>query len=344
MATAATLAWQLLTKVFETRKSEPFFLSKVLGAMKNFSPTDKVTIRSVTHGGGMADIGLRGDPANHINSNVTITETDREPPQIYEVDSVATGHLSYNYDPATMAILDKSSAVMRSFNYLYGKKADEMILRYHRRLEWMFSQILFTGEIAVSTDKRSFTHDFEVATPANYTLDSSADPLQDIGAVCEAYAIANGVYPNLIVTTSAIARAILGHSKTEKWISKNTFNFGNLKSQFKDPTTRFMGAFGEFAIPEIYAYSGSYANNAGTAVGYVPSGQLAVTNTTMWETAFAAQVDYDLDPSGTPIPGEIVVKEKVASDGKSKDLMLTSYPLPIIENGDAVKILNITVG
>lgn len=340
---AATLTWQLLTKVFENRKVEPFFLTKVLGANKTYSPTTKVTIRNVTHGGGMADIGLRGDPANRINANVTITEEDKTPPQIYEVDSVATGHLTNNYDPNTMATLEASSDIMRSFNYLYGKKADEMILRYRRRLEWMFSQIGFTGKITVDTAKRNFEHDYNIDTAADYALNSTADPLADIGALCEAYAATNGVFPNLIVTTPAVAKAILGHSKTEKWINKNTYSFGNLQSQFNDPMTRFMGSFREFGIPEIYAYAGSYADSTGTAQTYVPSGKMMITNTQAWNLAFAAQVDYDVRDNGEPIMGEFVAKEKIASDGKSKDLMLTSYPLPIIESGNAVKIVDVTV-
>ena len=258
------------------------------------------------------------------------------------MDNVAAGHLTNNYDPNTMATLEASSDIMRSFNYLYGKKADELILRYRRRLEWMFAQIGFTGKITVSNGTRAFEHDFEVDTAADYTLDSSANPLEDLGTVCEAYASANGVFPDVIITTPTIAKAILGHTKTEKWINKNTYSFGNLQSQFNDAMTRFMGSFREFGVPEIYAYAGSYVDS-GSASSYVPSGKLMVTNSSRWGLAYAAQVDYDIRDNGEPIMGEFVAKEKIASDGKSKDLMLSSYPLPMIESSDAVKILDVTI-
>jgi hypothetical protein len=341
MMGAATLTWQLLTKVFENRKVEPFFLTKALGANKIYSPTTKVTVRTVTHGGGKAAIGLRGDPATRINAGITVTEVDRTPPQIYEMDNVADAHLTTNYDPNTMQMLEGNSDILRSMNYIYGKKADEMMLRYRRALEWMMREVGFTGK--VTDDDRGIEIDFEIDDAADYTLNSTADPLSDLGAICEAYATTNGIFPDLIVTTPAIAKAILAHSKVEKWINKNTYSFGNLQSQFNDPMTRFMGSFKEFGIPEIYAYVGSYADSTGAAQTFVPSGKLMVTNRSKWSVGYAAQVDYDINADGAPIMGEFLAKEKIAADGKSKDLMLSSFPLPMIESGDAVKVLDVTI-
>jgi len=344
MATTPDMSYNFITKIFENRKLEPFFMTKALGANRIYSPTTKVNIRTIKHGGGMAGIGLRGDPANVIDAGVTLSEVEKTPPQIFEKDSVADEHLTTDYDPRSLANLESSSDVVRSFEYLYGKKADELKLRYFRRLEWMFSQLAFTGEISVSTTERAFTHSFDVDSPAGFDISSSTtDVLDGLGDVCANYAKTNGVFPNLIVTTPDVAKAILKHKTVEKWIQKNTFNMGGMTSNYTDPMTRFIGSFREFGVPEIYAYAGNYANSSGTATNYVPSGKLLITNTQFWNLSFAAQVDYDINENGNPVMGEFLSKIKISPEGKSKDLLFSSYPLPIVMSGDAVKILNVTV-
>lgn len=344
--------WQILTKVVEKMQNDTFFLRQALIGNDSFnSLTDKVMVRNVVTGKTAASIGLRGDPANAVNIGVTLDDVEKTPPQIFETDYVAEQHILQNFDPNTLDVLSAQSDIVRSFGYYYGRKLTGMRLRYDRAVEKMIGQIASSGKIAVDDDKRSFEIDFNTKK-LNYTLNTSADPLSDIGEMCQKYGDENGVFPNVIMTTQAIANKILAHAKVEKWINKNTFSFGQLASRFQNPSIRFMGSFSEFAIPDIYVYTGDYKDASGTAHKYIDDGKLIITNTDYWSLGHAAMVDYDVAGQTSVVPnesnnglfvGDFLVKEKISDDGTKKMLYFRSYPLPMVDHGDYVHTATVTV-
>jgi len=214
----------------------------------------------------------------------------------------------------------------------------------------MFGQLLLTGKISFTTTERTFEQDYRISTTGTLAVNSSTDPLELIGAECETFAQTLGMWPNVILMTPYLARGIMNHSKTEKYISKNNYNFGLLKPRFNSPSVRFIGEFQEFGIPEIYVYSGTYANDSNVATKYIPessstSGKMILLNTSQFALGYGAVVDFELKPDGSPIMTDVIVKEKIpeASEGHTKTISLLSYPLPILYNANACKVFTSTI-
>jgi hypothetical protein len=214
----------------------------------------------------------------------------------------------------------------------------------------MFGQLLLTGKISFTTTERTFEKDYSISTTGTLAVNSSTDPLALIGAECESFAQTLGMWPDVILMTPYLARGILIHTKTEKYISKNNYNFGLLKPRFASPSVRYIGEFQEFGIPEIYVYSGTYANDSNVATNYIPessstSGKMILLNTSQFALGYGAVVDFELKPDGSPIMTDVIVKEKIpeASEGHTKTISLLSYPLPILYNANACKVFTSTI-
>lgn len=352
MATFNSATWTtLLTKVFQQMRDEPFFLTQMLGSSKIFSPTTTIKWRMITTSGKMSSIGLRDDPARNIDYKNTAEDITVTPPQIFERDSIeSTEALTSSFNLNELANLNDASDITRSFAYSYGVKLQGLRDRLKRRIEYMFAQLLLTGKISFTTTERTFEKDYSISTTGTLTVSSSTDPLELIGAECETFAQTLGMWPDVILMTPYLARGIMNHSKTEKYISKNNYNFGLLKPRFNSPSVRFIGEFQEFGIPEIYVYSGTYANDSNVATKYIPessktSGKMILLNTSQFALGYGAVVDFELKPDGSPIMTDVIVKEKIpeASEGHTKTISLLSYPLPILYNANACKVFTSTI-
>jgi hypothetical protein len=331
------LAWNVLTRVFEKVKHEPFFLTQVFGKNVEMSMTKEIVIRKVKHGGKMANIGLRGDPVNVINSTIDYSEEKKEPPQIYESDLIKDEHLGYNFDVRAFNNATGTEDVMRSFNALYGKKVRTLLLRRKRAIEWMFAQLLAKGKIIVETKDRKFMHDFGTASPTPFNLfDKSVDPLSTIKAACRRYGSLYGQFPDIIITSPEVGDAILEHPTTDKWMNKNMRNAAEYTPRYENPSVTFVGKFPKLNIPEIYAYGATYEGDDGKAKRYIDIEDFAITRTDAFTMNYASQVDYEIDPSGKPIMREFVSKETIPQGGKSKEISYCGYPLPTIEDNTAI--------
>ena len=348
MATTAVYnpLWQFLTKYIELLKDEPFFLKNVFGSQKLMSPATEIRWRTIAKGGKMADLGARGDPAKAVNLGVSVVPYVVEPPQIFERDEInSTTPLLQSFDPRSLANLETSSDIMRSIQYLYGVKLQGLKDRIARRIDWMFAELLTDGTFTATDGVRSITQSYDVSDAVGFALNSGTDPLDLLGQAVEAYAEQAGKFPNICIMSANVARSFLSHAAVAKWITKNTYAYGQLTSTYKSPTIRFLGRFDEFAIPEIYVYRGTYNNSEGAATKYIEDNHIILTDTAAWNLGYGALIDYEIDPTGAPIMNEITIKEKIpeASEGHTKTVSAITYPLPILLDSNALYRLTVTI-
>ena len=352
MATFNKATWStLLINVFNQLKEEPFFLKAALGASQVFSPATTLKWRMIHTAGKMAQMGLRGDPSKQLDIKATAEDITFTPPQIFERDYIeSTEALTSSFDLTQLANLTAGSDISKAFMYLYGIKLQGLKERWARRIEYMYAQLLLTGAVTFTTAERTFTQDYATSHAGTLALTSTTDPLADIGEDCEAFAQAYGQWPNMILLTPALARSILAHDHVEKYISKNTYQFGLLKPRFVSPSVRFMGSFQEFGIPDMYVYAGTYVSDAGVVTNYIPetsdtSGKMILLNTDAFALGFGAVIDFELRPDGTPLQSDVIIKERIPeeSEGHTKTLSLLSYPLPILWNSSGVQTFTTTI-
>ena len=341
-----TAPWQFLTKYIEQLKDEPFFLKGVLGKQKIMSPTTSVKWRLISKGNELAGMGYRDDPAKSVDLGVTSTEYTATPPQIFEKDYIESSTpLLQSFDPRQLANLDTASDIYSSLQYIYGAKLQGLKDRVNRRIEWMFAELLKSGSFSYNDGVRAISQDYSIGDATAMTISSSTNPLDLMEGYAGTFAQNLGVFPNLCIMSANVARAFIDHSKVEKFISKNTFQFGNLKPSYASPSVKFLGAFPEFAIPEIYVYAGNYTNSSGVVTNYIGDDYLILTNTNYWNLAYGAVIDYEIEPSGRPIMSEILVKERIPeeNEGHIKTVSALSFPLPVLLHTSAVSVYDVTI-
>jgi len=341
-----TAPWQFLTKYVEGIKDEPFFLKTALGKNKIMSPSTSINWRLVTKGNGIASMGYRDDPASNVDLGVTSTEITVTPPQIFEKDYIESATpLTQNFDPRQLANLDTSSDIYNSLQYIYSAKLEGLKARINRRIEWMFAELLKAGKYTYTSTTRTVSQDYGADDAISYALNSSMHPLDTLETYAQNYADDVGVFPNLVIASNNVAAALMQHADVKTYIDANTYKFGSLQPAYKSPTVKYIGKFDEFAIPEIYVYNASYTNSAGTSTKYIGDDYLIMTNTMFWNMGYAGVIDYEIEPSGRPLMFDMLVKERIPeeNEGHIKTISALSYPLPMLLNAKAVKVLDVTV-
>jgi hypothetical protein len=332
-------------------RDEPFFLTQLLGSNKVYSPATTIKWRQITTSGKMSSIGLRDDPARQIDYKNTAEDITVTPPQIFERDGIeSTEALTNSFNLNELANLASGSDISRSFNYSYGVKLQGLRDRMKRRIEYMYSQLLLTGKISFSTTERTFEQDYSTVISGTLAVNSGTDPLQLIRRECQAFSQALGMWPDVILMTPYLADAIMIHAKTEKYLNKNTYDMMRVTPRYQNPGVYYVTRVPALGIPDIYVYSSTYVNDSNVATEYIPessstSGKMILLNTSQFALGYAAVIDFELKPDGSPIITDVIVKERIpeASEGHAKTLSLLSYPLPILYNANACKTYTTTI-
>jgi len=349
VATVVTpVPWKVLTKVYNEIQTEDLFLQKTLVPPSNVQKllTEFVTYRIVRQPMSVASLGLPGDPPKQVNISVKVEEVTHRVLQIFEEDQVNVGQLAYDWrlDILNQGVLDSANDIAASLAALYTPKLTELKNRLKRRLELMFAQVLSTGKISYNDGVRNIEIDYGIPAAGNISFASNAHVLSDLKEAVDDFTRNFGMMPNIIIFSPDIVDAFLNNQQVEKFINRNTFGWGNIKPARVSGTTFYLGSFPEFGIPDIYVYQGYYIDpTTGNKMPYLPDSRVIMTHTSIWNLAYGAIFDFELEPSGRPIVTDVLVKESVVNRGTAKVITVLSKPLVYITNSYGIKVLEVTV-
>jgi hypothetical protein len=153
---------------------------------------------------------------------------------IADLEDRAMGETVYDSRPASERVLD---ALADDF-----LECREAIVR---RIEWMSSQLLFTGSISYLLDDGT-TETLEYGTPVEVTpaipwSDESADPFKDLVSAADGIQAASGAVADLIVLGSAALDTFLRHPKVQSWMNLIRFNVLTVEPEERVLSAQFLG-------------------------------------------------------------------------------------------------------
>ena len=349
MANLPVESWELLTETYRKIPQEDYFLTKTFGKKVVRSPLPEVKIRVLGAPMTVATLGKAGDPARAVRTMGSYTEYIFETPEIYEYDEVTTEMAKAGqWDPRVLTgELKNADDIAKSLSFIYGEKLAELKNRVARRKELMFAQILTEGKISYSSTERSIEIDFNVDSPVAYTLASDTKVLTDLMDYVETFANEYGKYPDIVLVTPNVAKALLENDQVMDYLDKTRYGWGNIDFEKRSANVRYFGNFPHFGIPDMYIYTGKYVDESGSTKYYIPfdsgTGKIILADTGAFRLAYGGIINFKLDPTGRPKITDVIVRSEISDDGNSKRIYVQTRPLPYIVHNKAVKVLSVTL-
>lgn len=326
--------WVFLTRLYKQAPVTPGWLAKQLSKNIDYSPIPKVRVVSETNSLTMSSLGKLYDPPKPVKIGVNVSEMLVDPAQIFEYDDITEEVIfAENYNPQVLAISSVSD-VISSKEYLYAKKLKKLKERIKNRLEWMYAQLVSTGQISYDDGERKYEASFGV-TPGSYTLSSSTKIVSDLRDLV-ADMKKNGFSPAFILVTNNVEKALWDNTQFGKAVEKTSFNVAEMRYQTVEPFANFVAQIA--GLPPIYSYGGQIG---GTDL--ITGDKIILVDPDAVATAYGAIVNANLNQNMDPVQIDVVSWEETTNHGASKSLFVMSRPLPYIINANGVVIKNVTV-
>lgn len=326
--------WKFLTRLYQNAPVSPGWLTKNLGANKDYSPLPKVRIVSSSGTLSMAKLGKVYDPAHAVKVASGVNEMLVDPAQIYEYD-ILTEELLFaeNYNPQVLAV-QSASDVVSSKDFIYAKKLAKLKERVQNRIEWMFAQMISTGGITYNDGETLFNVSYGV-NPTNYSLNANTKIVSDLKDIVKEMK-SKGFSPTHIILTEAVEKALWDNTQFMKSLESTSVNLGTAVFEVTEPFVTYVAKLNN--LPQIFSYGGSI-----DGVDLISGNKIIVVDANACGIAYGAIINTNLDPTMRPIQTDVASWEAVSKEGDEKYLFVKSRPLPYIANANAVKILNVSL-
>lgn len=326
--------WVFLTRLYKQAPAEPGWLTKQLSKNVDYSPIPKVRVVSETNSLTMSSLGKLYDPPKPVKIGVNVSEMLVDPAQIYEYDNLTEEMIfAENYNPQVLAIAGAGD-VISSKEYLYSKKVKELKARVNRRLEWMFAQLVGTGQIVYDDGERKFEASFGV-TADGYSLSASTKIVSDLRDLVKTMK-QNGFSPAFIIVTNNVERALWDNTQFNKAVEKTSFNVAEMRYQTVEPFVNFVAQIA--GLPPIYVYGGQIDGS-----DLISGDKIVLVDPNAFALAYGAIVNANLDKNMNPVQADVVTWEEITNHGAQKSIFVMSRPLPYIINANGIIIKNVTV-
>lgn len=217
----------------------------------------------------------------------------------------------------------------------------DLLATIERRKNQQLAEIMFTGkteQVGEGVEQEldwGFTN-IEVLSGTDMFSDPTADVVGYLTEKKMEVMKGSGLTSRKVLTTFEVANRIINHPTVLKLITENkeTLDVGNLNTQIDGlPDGVVYHGYLRQAAIHIWSYTGSYTNDAGVEVDYIPEGTLALL-----PDGQPFRFDYGantvMGPSGDFLFAEAKVYPQVLTtvEPPSRKLQMLSRPICIPEN------------
>jgi len=330
--------WEYLTTVVNEIKPESNFLTqKLIGNKIVNEPAEQVVWAMQTGTYKPAPLNTIGDPATKVDVQLHLDSKSAVAPQILLEDRIQvydalTGMMPGQSGPVSVAKLNANDRQRIAY------KVAELRKSIDRTIELMLAQIVTTGKINLDKFKYDFGVPASNITTASTLWDASGvNVYKELLSYVRAYAKLNGYRPNTIIVGSDAADALMSNSEVQALLNNRNLAVGGMTNKFmNNDQVIYHGTL--TGIGDIYEYIGTYQDDTGAMVDYIPSNTLVLANSDAFELHYGAIADYDV---GGFVKRAYFSKMKTAFEGKTKYIYVESHPLPILKSNLGVMTVEV---
>jgi len=199
-----------------------------------------------------------------------------------------------------------------------------------RRVEFMATSAITTGQVSVVGDGVNDVVDFQMKTSHLKTLtgtalwtDSGSDPIKDLRAWKREVVKDSGVMPDKCVMGSDVIDAFAANAKVQGYLDSRRIDLGAVKPENLGQGVTYWGTVEGL---DIYSYDAFYTDDAGVEQELFPADKVLL-GSTMAETVLNYGAIKDLR-SGNFV-GAIFPKTWEVEDPSVRFVLFQSAPLPV---------------
>ncbi|BFH15921.1 major capsid protein [Paenibacillus melissococcoides] len=209
-----------------------------------------------------------------------------------------------------------------------------------RRKVQQAAELMFTGKVTQVGEGVSqvIEYDFEnIVTLSGKDLWSNpeSDPLKFLAAERHKIMNANAPTPNIILADYDAAVALMRHPKILALADNRGVDVGNIDTTLLPDGVTYHGRLRDVGM-DVYSYVGTYTNDEGQEVPFIPEGTIAILSTRDKFT-FHYGANVIMDPRTEQfiqVRGQIVPQSWVTVEPAQRWLQMLSRPLPVPPNVD----------
>lgn len=220
---------------------------------------------------------------------------------------------------------------------LLAKDIVELNQTIDRRRIQQAAELMFTGKVTQVGEGVSevIEFDFEnsfVLSGTDTWDNAAAKPLEFLAMLRHTILSGNGPTPNVLLCDYDAAVALMRHPEVLKLADNKGVDVGNIDTTLMPDGVTYHGRLRDVGL-DVYSYIGTYTDDEGKDVPFVPAGTVAMLAYSSFDTLFAASLLMDSETEQF-----VMVAQKVASQSwitkspPQRWLELISRPLPVPDN------------
>ncbi|QGQ97066.1 hypothetical protein EHS13_20325 [Paenibacillus psychroresistens] len=221
---------------------------------------------------------------------------------------------------------------------LIAKDLIELADTITRRQVQQAAELMFTGRVTQIGEGVSQVIDYdftniETLSGTNLWSNSASDPIAYLAAKRQAIIAANAPTPNILLCEYNAAVALMRHPKVLALAANVGVDVGNIDTTLLPDGVTYHGRLRDVGL-DVFSYTGTYTNDAGADVPFIPAGKIALLNDKEKFTfLYGANVIMDkVTEQFARVVGKITPQSWVTIEPAQRWLQLLSRPLPVPPN------------
>ncbi|RAV18824.1 major capsid protein [Paenibacillus contaminans] len=207
-----------------------------------------------------------------------------------------------------------------------------------RRRVQQASELMFTGKVTQIGEGVSQVIDYDftnVVTLSGTALwsDPASDPIAFLASQRKVVIDANAPTPNIVLADYDAAVSLMRHPKVLELANNRGVDVGNIDTTLLPDGVTYHGRLRDVGM-DVYSYSGTYTNDSGVEVPFIPAGTIAILSTRDKFT-FHYGANVIMDPKTEQfvrVQGQITPQSWVTIEPAQRWLQMLSRPLAVPPN------------
>lgn len=215
-----------------------------------------------------------------------------------------------------------------------------------RRKVQQAAELIFTGKVTQVGEGVSqvidydFTNIVTVAAGDKWNVNTS-DPIKWLAAQRKLVIDANAPTPDTVLADYDAAVALMRHEKILALANNRGVDVGNIDVTLLPDGVTYHGYLRDVGF-HVYSYSGTYTNDAGQDVPFIPAGNIAILSSReKFSFHYGATVMMADNEEFAYFRGEVAAQSWVTKEPAQRWLQLLSRPLPVPANVDGWVVANV---